>query len=156
MRHRILTLAVFVCVLFSGTQAASARTHGPLLMGRAIDTTAAFSGATGNCSCSYQWYTIGVRPGPLHVAIKMHSYYGKIAPTWGVRAVLLLGKRQVDWGQSACMATQKICNRNIDLKARVPRTGIYYVKLEGPGASEVAFTIQIQGRLYRLHCKQYC
>jgi len=155
VRPLFLVLALIVGALFT-TQASEAQSHGPLLMGRVIDTTHPFHDATGNCSCNWQWYTIGVRPGTLRIVATLHSYAGKMAPTWAIRVVLLQGKHQVKVGQAACLATHTSCNQSVTLTTRVSRSTIYYVEVEGPGASQISYTMRFAGALFQLHCGRYC
>src|SRR5207245_891732 len=111
---------------------------------------------TGNCSCNWQWYTFGMNPGKLTVTATMHTFQHALAKSWGIRLFLYKGKSLLTWKQTACWSTQTKCERTISVGSNVRKQGIYYVKVEGPGADGIQFTIRVSGNMYTLKCKQTC
>jgi len=135
---------------------AVASARGNPLKGQMIVNSRPVNQSTGSCSCVWPWYTFGLNPGSSTVSTTMRTYQHVIAGTWGLRLYVYRGSTLIGSNQVACWAKQKTCVRTISVTAKVSSPGVYYARIEGPGADGVAFTIQVRGHLYALHCGKTC
>jgi len=132
-----------------------AQAHGLPVRGQVIGV-APVSGTTGNCSCVYQWYTIGLRAGPVSVTTELRGFTTGFSPTYGMRVFLYHGQTLLSSGQVGCFTKQRHCNQMLRLHATIKSAGPYYLRVEGPGADGVRYTLRVAGRVYGLRCGRYC
>jgi hypothetical protein len=149
-RLRLLVLVTLVALL---PQIASA--HGVPIRGMEIQGTGTTAGSVGKCSCTDQWYTIGLRPGSTTIVATIKGHSGVAAVSYGIRmGVLRVTQRTlqtVGFSQAACLSSQHRCNATARIKLQVRGRGAYYVKVSGLGANGITYAMSIQGHVYRVH-----
>ena len=153
MRRLLLALAVLAGSLMM-TSGASAK--GSLLKGQIIPNSEPIQTTTGSCSCVWPWYTFGLNPGEVTVTATMRTYSHIISGSWGIRLFLYRGNTVVGHSQIGCWASQKTCVRSAVVKSNVKRKGVYYARVEGPGADGIAFSLRVDGNFYAMRCGTYC
>ncbi|GAC1398461.1 MAG: hypothetical protein NVSMB52_12030 [Chloroflexota bacterium] len=151
MRHFFFVIGALLAIS-SGATPLQAASRGPdPIKGHEIFTSKAVYGTTGNCSCNWQWYTIGAKPGTLRLKISMSGAYQKtMAPTFGIRVRLYLGKHFLKFGQTACYATDRHCHGLISETVRVSKRSLYFLQVQGLGADGIGFSTQVLGNIYRI------
>jgi hypothetical protein len=148
----LMSLALFVQ---AGT--AFAHSHGAALKGQEIDLAGSMRGLAGECSCLDRWYTFGLKPGPVNVTVRFTSAVQTVAPSYGLKVTLMQGAHQLDFGQVGCPPSDSVCRQQVHLRYKVKKRGAYYVLVQGLGANDIPFAIQVtSAHLYPLHCRQYC
>lgn len=152
---RSLSFLLLMTGVAAFPSAGVAQAHGLPLRGQIIGV-APVSGITGNCSCVYQWYTIGLRSGPVEVSAELRGYTIGYGPTYGMRVFLYHGQTLLSSGQVGCFAKQRHCNQFARMHARIKSAGPYYLRVEGPGADGVMYTLRVIGHVYGLRCGKYC
>ncbi|HCG03327.1 MAG TPA: hypothetical protein DEV93_22665 [Chloroflexi bacterium] len=130
---------------------AQAKSKTTLIQGTILQSNRAVIGITGNCSCDYKWYTIGLHPGKVTVSLKMMSVALKMGPAYELKADLERRNRQIiGQGQQACWRTAKNCTLTVHFTAKIFRSQPYYLHVMGNGAEGLKYTAQVQGSIYRL------
>lgn len=152
---RSLSFLLLMVGVAAFPSAGVAQAHGLPLRGQVIGV-APVSGTTGNCSCVYQWYTIGLRSGPVEVSTELRGYTNGYGPTYGMRVFLYHGETLLSSGQVGCFAKQRHCNQFVRMHARIKSASPYYLRVEGPGADGVMYTLRVTGHVYGLRCGKYC
>ncbi|MGI8967493.1 MAG: hypothetical protein ACR2GA_00100 [Chloroflexota bacterium] len=147
----ILLVAGLLAALPSKTLAKSAP-----LKGRYVSSNQMFTGITGGCTCQTQWYTMGVNRGTFRINAVLQGYGSDYTPEYGLRLILLDGKKPIGFQQTACYRSKRNCNSHIHLSVTVPRRSIYYLKVEGPGGQNVRYTINFQANFRHLTCRASC
>ncbi|MDQ2741732.1 MAG: hypothetical protein M3Z66_05485 [Chloroflexota bacterium] len=154
---RLLILALTLALAAQVGPGTRALAHGPLLRGIPLQELGGYHGITGECACERQWYTIGFNPGPVKMNVVMGRAGTKLAATYGLRATLLHGLRQLQSATLACQAGARRCQPEAHFDFAVKKHGVYYLLIEGLGAHGVPYAIQLRaGALYRLRCRKYC
>lgn len=124
--------------------------------GYVIENSKPLDSVTGHCTCSTNWFTIGLNPGRLVVTAVLKSDEVHFAPTYAIRLELFNGSRFLVAGQAACSAKQKVCNHVSRLAVRVPRRSVYYISVQGPGGDGIHYRLTVQGAIRMLHCRIRC
>jgi hypothetical protein len=131
-----------------GVQAKSSTT---LIQGTVLQSNRAVIGITGNCSCDYKWYTIGLHPGKVTVSLKMMSVALKMGPAYELKADLERRNRTIlGQGQAACWRATKHCVLSVRFTAKVFHSAPYYLHVMGNGSEGLKYTAQVQGSIYRV------
>ncbi len=156
MLIRLLSFLLLLMVAATAVPSVGvAQARGLPVRGQVIGV-APVSGTTGNCSCVYQWYTIGLRAGPVSVTTELRGFTTGFGPTYGMRVFLYHGQTLLSSGQVGCFTKQRHCNQMLRLHATIKSAGPYYLRVEGPGADGVRYTLRVAGRVYGLRCGRYC
>jgi hypothetical protein len=143
----VLGTAVTLLAPFS----AQAKTKAPVIQGAVLQSNRAVVGITGNCSCDYKWYTIGLRPGRVTVSLKMISVALKMGPSYELKADLQRRNGEIiGQGQQACWRATKNCTLSVHFTAKLFRSQPYYIHVMGNGSEGLKYKLQVQGPIYRL------
>jgi len=142
----LYALAIFL--LIQSPPLASAR--GVPIRGQVIVSNGTVTGTVSKCSCTDQWYTVGLRRGETTIVAKIKGHSGVAAPSFGIRVGLLRGSQTAGFAQAACLATQSHCRASTRISARLASSGAYYIKVSGLGSNGISYTLHIQGSIYRL------
>lgn len=154
MARRLLSMLVLVsavAVSLPGTALA----HGPIRRGFEIDQNTKLTQSAGSVKAEWRWVTMGLRSGPVHVALTLHSCKRAAAPTCGTYVFLYHGDQVVAQKSVACYS-HKRCEQTTRLRYQVHNSGVYYVEVVGLGASKIMYTLAVAGNIYPLHCQKYC
>jgi hypothetical protein len=156
-RRLVLSFALTAGLLI-GSFPLTASAHGPKLRGVEIDRSGVITATTGNCNCNWQYYTLGLRAGPIRIDVKLSRVHGAFAPAFGARLFLSQATdgNAVAHTQVGCMAKQTNCGAMMRLETRISHPGVYYILVSGDGALKIPFTMSVRGRVYPLHCGSYC
>lgn len=148
-----------LAVLFAITMLAfvpSAFASGIPLKGSAVDSAQASKAVTGGCVCDTIWYTVDLKPGVAHVTAVLMGYQGAMSPTYAIRVRLFQGKRFLSFAQASCLRSQHRCSHTARLSVRVHHRAVYYVSVDGPGATVVNYSMRVQGNIVPLRCRTGC
>jgi hypothetical protein len=154
LRRILVALTLLAVVGYLTPSVVSAR--GVPLKGRIIVSSTPVKQTTGSCSCVWPWYTFGMNSGRMTVTATMSTYQHALTPSWGIRLFVYHGSTLLGWSQAACWSKQKSCVRSISVSGKVKTRGIFYARVEGPGADGIAFTIAVKGPIYTLRCGATC
>lgn len=146
MRHPLMSALALLLAVAASAGAASA--HGVTIRGQELFRATTTPGQTGDCNCVWKWYTFGVKPGELRISASITGYHVATVGSYGLRLYLYRGKTAVRSAQLGC-STKQPCRGTAHLTYRVPRRGVYYLRVEGPGAVGVSFSLTVRGKLYR-------
>jgi len=156
MIRRLFVSLVLSSGLLIGLLPSAASAHGPALRGRLVDrSNASLVAMTGNCACNRQWYTMGLQPGAVNLSINVQSCRGLVGPNCGIFAFLYKGSREVQTANVGC-DTKKACGQSLQLRYKVSGSGVYYVVIQGTGATTIWYRMTVRGNVYPLHCNKYC
>lgn len=153
MRAR-LALPLVLCLALLVPAKVSAA--GIKLKGYQVMHPTAVSGMTGSCQCSWQWYTLGLRPGTFRLNLRLRGNGPRLAPTYAVFAALIHGNRTVGEAQVACDAGNSHCNRSTTMVRRITSPGIYYLQLTGEGSISIQYSLRMGGSIVPISCRPNC
>lgn len=146
-----LILALTVSIVSSGRTSAKGMPLKGQLIGPGVT-----SGTTGNCVCDLKWYTFAASRGPAQVTAKLLSAGLPFSPTYGLRVYVYRGSTFVNWSQTACYRKQRACNQIARVRFTATPGALYYIKVEGPGAEDVHYTLSVHARFRTVHCGRVC
>jgi hypothetical protein len=152
---RFRVLAFLCAAVLAGTVAQTTHAKGTPLKGEVVGSRPVF-GYTGDCVCESRWYTLGANPGRLQILASMRKPADEISNQYGMRTVLMHGTRIVSLKSALCFVGQKHCSGTTVLTISVRHRGIYYIRIDGNGAHEIPYTLQVKGSLYALRCGKTC
>lgn len=153
MIPRFIQAAVVVATSVSllAPWGAEAKTKAPVIQGAVLQSNRTVVGITGNCSCDYKWYTIGLKPGKVTVSLKMVSVALKMGPSYELKADLQRRNGEIiGQGQQACWRAAKNCTLSVHFTAKLFRSQPYYIHVMGNGSEGLKYTLKVQGPIYRL------
>ena|SRR5947209_8619484 len=153
MRAR-LALPLLLCVALLLPAGASAA--GTRLKGYQVMHPTAVSGMTGSCQCSWQWYTIGLRPGAFHLTLTLRKNGPRLAPTYAVYADLYRGGSTLGEVHVACDSSSSHCNQSATLTRHITTPGIYYLQLTGEGSISIQYSLRLGGSIVPIRCSPRC
>jgi hypothetical protein len=152
-----LSLAVLLSAVLIFTAAATTfSAHGPLLRGHVIPKSTTLTSSTGNCSCVWQWYTLGLQKGTFSLTTTVRSFAYSMGPTYGIAGTFFQNGRTLSTAQAACLSSRHRCDQSFRISYQVSKAGVYYILLRGLGAEVINFTMRVQGRIVPLHCHRFC
>ncbi len=154
MRRYALPVLLTLALLPLASGVASAK--GIPLKGQILDSNKGMTLTTGNCSCDTNWFTLGVRPGPVQISAALKTYDMGFGFSYAVRVTVLQGGQSVAYGQAACSVKQKHCNQVARIRFQAKSRAIYYLRVEGPGAEGVRYILDVLARFQPLHCSKGC
>jgi hypothetical protein len=113
-------------------------------------------GMTGDCSCEAQWFTFGANPGKVQVEASMRKPNSVLTNEYAIRVMVLQGAITLGYKYALCLTNQKHCAGIMRFSVSVPRHGVYYVRVDGMGAHQIPFALQLKGSVFALHCTKTC
>lgn len=156
MARRVASMLPFALLLAVSLFPAAVSAHGPRLKGVEIDRGITLRSVTGDCVCDTQWFTVGLKQGPVSFSGRLQSCNGGLAPSCGVNAFLYRGIRLLGSTNGACPKSNTRCGAKLKIKTRIRTGGAYYLMIQGTGALRIKYTLHVKGNIYALHCRTYC
>ncbi|GAC1466262.1 MAG: hypothetical protein PVSMB7_11490 [Chloroflexota bacterium] len=156
MRYRWVQIAAVWLTVAVMLPVTSAVARQEKLRGYLFTHPATVRGTTGSCQCVWQWYTVGLRPGTVHLTATLRQNGPREAPTYAVLVSLLRGGVSIRDMQVACDATQPHCGKRSSASATIKAGGVYYILVHGEGSSTIDYSLAVRGTLYPLQCRLFC
>jgi hypothetical protein len=126
------------------------------LRGQQITTSGWNMGATGECICDIQWYTVKLRPGTATVYANLLSIQDNLGPTYSLMVWMNHGGGIVGFGKNTCARAKRSCNKHLSFNVKVAKAGVYYLKLKGLGGEGISYSIRVFGHINRQACAKTC
>ncbi|HEX6509169.1 MAG TPA: hypothetical protein VF221_16190 [Chloroflexota bacterium] len=156
MVRRIIILVCISIFLTLSAYPRGAQAKGMPLKGQQITGAQWIVGHTGDCICDEQWYTLGLRPGPVTVDAHLLFSTMKLQPTYSLLIWFNQGETNLKFAEKTCPRALKICNKVLGFTTHIAHAGVYYLLVKGRNAEGITYSIRVRGKLYRLHCGKTC
>jgi hypothetical protein len=154
--RRVLVVGCVLVLLVLSTAPGDARAGGVPLRGQQITSSIWHLGTTGECLCDIQWYTVRLQPGVTTVNARLLRISEAMGATYSLLVWMYLGDTLVGFGKNSCPKTKVVCNKGLGFKVKVPRAGVYYLKVKGLGGEGILYGVQTQGKLSTRACAHTC
>ena len=155
--HRRLLVALLVSVpLLVALWPGSVLAHGPIRRGLVLDRNLDRTFTTSIVTTDWQWFTMGLRPGPIAVIATDKVCRLPFAPTCGITVALYHGSRLLKVAQVACYSKPRRCGQSTRLDYTVTSSSVYYVVVAGTGGARIRFRLRVRATFYPLRCRKYC
>jgi hypothetical protein len=126
------------------------------LRGQQITASTWQMGYTGECICDIQWYTVKLRPGTATVYANLLSVKVKLGPTYSLMVWMNHGGGIVGFAKNTCTRTKRMCGKHMTITLKVPKAGVYYLKLKGLGGEGILYSIRVFGSIASQPCAKTC
>ena len=126
------------------------------LKGQQIVTPTWHMGATGECVCDIQWYTVKLRPGTTTVNANLLTITQNLAPTYSLMVWMNHNGAIVGFAKNTCSRAKRLCNKHLNFTVKVPKAGVYYLKLKGLGGEGISYSIRVVGNIVTQRCGKTC
>lgn len=135
---------------------ASVSAKGAPLRGQQITTPDFHIGSTGECICDIQWYTVRLRPGTVTVNANLLTISNSLGRTYSLLVWMNHGGGIVGFAKNTCSRAKRICNKHLNFTVKVPKIGVYYLKLKGLGGEGISYSIRVRGNIATQKCGKSC
>ncbi len=156
MFRRVPVLACSLLVLLLTALPGNALAKGAPLRGEQLTTPAWHVGATGECVCDIQWYTVRLKPGTTTVNANLLYVRENEGPSYSLMVWMNYSGLVVGFAKNTCSRATKLCNKHVNFTVKVQHAGVYYLKLKGLGGEGIAYTIRVRGNLSTQPCSKTC
>ena len=126
------------------------------LRGILLARPATVRGITGDCQCTWQWYTLGLQHGAFRASVTLIHNGPVMAPSYAVLVSMAHNGVEMTNGQVTCEVKQKRCGRTLRLSLAIRHAGVYYLLVHGEGSNSIAYSLSVKGNIYPLKCGIYC
>jgi hypothetical protein len=111
---------------------------------------------TGDCTCETRWFTFGADAGKVQVLASMRKPGDQLSNEYAIRVMILRGSTMLGFKETLCFTSQKQCSGSLRWTLTMPRRGVYYMRVDGSGAHQIPFALQLKGTIFTLRCARSC